>query len=899
MARIFLKTRRTVVFYVPAIVFMLAFAAGTQACKKKAGEPPSKKEAVSETKISPDQSLTGRKETLIMTCNPRDEGRLFDLKRPVMVSFARKVDPSDFSFRIKPDPEGWKMRWLGEGRGVFLDHANPFLAGTRYELELKLKAPSEKQTVRFRTFGPSSLDLIEAAGEKGQIDLDTTWTYKLQALFEREKLPKEYRSSTPIYCGTKVLTGLNKVRSRLKPETLAELEPYLVRPTNPKSIFARRLAMSNLTSLAPIRSSPGLLFAGEPLQRPTSEAANMPWCSKKDVNITVWTPIFVVRDKGTIDPCQYSASILKAIQSYHIWEGFDALLGRTPPSDARDADNGGDGTLDIYVAPPSSQFDFSDPEEPGTYLWGFCIPTGEGQTSPSYILINGSLSGDQLGSTLAHELFHSFQFAFNTDANDWWMEGSATWAENFTEPTWDLEHSWDETAFAPDEHSLISLTSEENKHEYAAYLFPFYLASKQGDQIVAKIWQNCAGSGTMDAVEKALGGEEGFEKTFKEFAYMNWSQDQDPNVDKYPEAVDVDNFHAHYFDESMPEKMPFDKNIDLPSVSAVYYLFRNEVKDRAALPHVKFDLQEFKKNPKLSVQAYIQYRTGDDKKEDWTGLEKKEFCLNDEQEDFVNIWLVLANAARRDRERPELKVTLDQEGCGMSYLDITRKEHYLSHTWGNSYDMTTTRDEDVTLRVNFDATQISMNPGKVGKEKGFPYGYTIIEGQEPKIVSHKLHKLSEGVIDGDHRRHEANGSLPKPDMPDVPTLTGTKPDKTKFSLKPYPVIIFLYDATTGKVKYVLVPDFTLKFEWDDKEGIESIFDAKPLTQGDSHEKVDVAGMQIGRMRVRKINEVTTGDGVKSFGSKGTYKHENKRSSSYELQDKSYTWQVTIRKQKSK
>lgn len=895
MTRVFAKKRRSFVFYLAGVFLLIGLASGTQACKKKVREAPSEKIIPSE------KALVGRKEGLVMTSTPGNGRNVFDLKQPVFISFARKVDPSDFSFRIKPDPKGWTTRWMEEGKGVVLDHANPFQAGIRYELELKLKTPSEKQTVRFRAFGPSSLDLIEADHEKGLLDLDTFWTYKLQALFEREKLPKDYKSSTPIYCGTKVMTGLSEVRSRLKPETLTALEPYLVRPTNPKSIFAQRLAKSNLTEAAPIRSGLGFLFAGEPLQRPTGKAPNMLWCSKKDVNITVWTPIFVAGDKTSMDPCQYSASILGAIQNYHIWEGFSGLLGKTPPSDAKDADNGGDGTLDIYVAPPSSKFDFSDPEEPGTYLWGLCIPTGEGedQTSPSYILINGALAGDQLGSTLAHELFHSFQFAFNTEANDWWMEGSATWAENFTEPTWNMEHNWDERAFGPDEHSLISLTSEQNKHEYAAYLFPFYLASKQGDDIVATIWQNCARSGTMDAVEKALGGEEGFEKTFKEFAYMNWSQDQDPGVEKYPEAVKVDDLHAHYFDESMPEKLPFDKNIDLPSVSAVYYLFRNEVKDRAALPHVKFDLQEFKKNPKLSVQAYIQFRTAGDKKEDWTGLEKKEFCLNDEQEDFVNIWLILANAARRDRQRPELKVTLDQEGCGMSYLDITRKEHYLSHSWGESYDMTTTRDQEVTLRVNFDATEISMNPGKLGKEMGVPYGYTVIQGQEPRIVSHKFHRVSDRIVDGEHKRHEANGSTPKPDMPDVPTLTRTKPDGTKFSLKPFPAIIFLYDAMSGKVKYALVPDFTLKFEWDDEKGKESVFDAKPLTQGDSHEKIDVAGVQLGGMRVRKINEVTTGDGVKSFGNKGTYKHENKRSSSYEIQEKTYTWQVTLREQKSK
>jgi hypothetical protein len=892
MNRVFFKKRRAVVFYLPALFLIIALASGTQACKKKVGEPPSKKGAVSKTKIPSEKSLAGRKEGLVMASNPRDGWNIFDLKQPVIISFSRKVDPTDFSFRIKPSPEGWTTRWLEEGKRAILDHANPFQAGMRYELELKLKAPSEKQTVRFRAFGPSSLDLIEADDKKGLLDLDTGWTYKLQALFEPEVLPEKYQSLTPLHCGTSPMTEFMNVREKLKPETMAKLKPYLVRPTDSESIYAKRVSSMKKSLASGNSAGSGLLFAGES-QRPDSTGL---FCGFPYGSYKIWVPY----------SCDFAKIIAQDIDGYKIWESFEGLMGETPPSDAGERDNGGDGLLDIYFVPPSSWI--QSREDPQSYVMGRCIPTQTGKTSPSYIVIDATLESDATGKfyqpelepTIAHEIFHSFQFAFNKDADRWWKEGTATWAENFINSTWDSEHLYDAKAFDPGEHRLKTLTSEGGTHEYAMYLFPFYLAKVHGDKIVADIWQYCTQASVLDAVDTALGaGGKGFEDAFKKFAYMNWSQWKDDEVEKYPEEVKPEDLHENEVTIRLAKEILFDKNIDLPPLAAVYYLFKSENVDKNALPHVVFDLKEFKKNDKLSVQAFVEYRNKDPKYEDWTGFEKKEFCLNDDDEDFMNVFLTLANAGRSQNETPELKVTLDQESCAGAYLDITRKEHYFSHSWGSSYDSTSTRDEEVTLRVNFDATQISMDAGKPGKEAGVPYGYTVIQGQEPKVVSYNFHRVAESVVDGEKKRHEASGSAPKPDMPDVPTLAGTKPDGTKFSLKPYPAIIFLYDAMSGKVKYVLVPDFTLKFEWDDGEGKESLFDAKPLAQGDSHERIDVAGMQLGRMRVQKINEVTTGDGIKSFGNQGQYKHENRGKSSYELQEKSYKWQVTIRKQKSK
>ena len=87
------------------------------------------------------------------------------------------------------------------------------------------------------------------------------------------------------------------------------------------------------------------------------------------------------------------------------------------------------------------------------------------------------------------------------------------------------------------------------------------------------------------------------------------------------------------------------------------------------------------------------------------------------------------------------------------------------------------------------------------------------------------------------------------------------------------------------------------FQWSDSTGGKSYLSVKPLTKGDSREKVDVAGVTIGRMQLRKIHEVTTGEGVTSFGSEGHYKSENKGARSYSLQEMTYKWEAHVNPQR--
>jgi hypothetical protein len=198
---------------------------------------------------------------------PKDGGFTRRLEKPISISFSQAVEPKDLNFRISPDPGGWSTAWEEEGKQAVLSHANPYHEGVTYELELEVKSAGKKKTVRFTAYGPSSLELIDEDEKKGILDLDTSWTYRLQRLFEPSRLPTKYKSLTPVKCGTPVMLDFSKIQSQLKQETMDALKPYLVRPTHPESVFSRQIQEEEQMSAQKKAGLSGTLYAQRPVTR--------------------------------------------------------------------------------------------------------------------------------------------------------------------------------------------------------------------------------------------------------------------------------------------------------------------------------------------------------------------------------------------------------------------------------------------------------------------------------------------------------------------------------------------------------------------------------------------------------------------------------------------------------
>ncbi len=122
----------------------------------------------------------------------------------------------------------------------------------------------------------------------------------------------------------------------------------------------------------------------------------------------------------------------------NVWNTEVGTMGyRAPESDATSTNDGGNGKLDIYLA-----------DLGGDGIYGYCTSDDPNATDPNYqfgdvspyCVVDNDFAKSQFSTganglaalkvTLAHEFFHAVQFAYNAFADNWVMEGTATWMED-------------------------------------------------------------------------------------------------------------------------------------------------------------------------------------------------------------------------------------------------------------------------------------------------------------------------------------------------------------------------------------------------------------------------------------------------------------------------------------
>ena len=427
-----------------AIVLCILFCLGLTgvSCQKHEEEAVRPESSGAEKAKKPKEEIKGGE--LEISTVPRNDGFLRDLKKSLAVSFSREVRTEDFSFRISPDPGGWTTLWNQKNTKVLLLHSNPFIKSVRYTLLLEYKPDRLKKEIRFTASGPSSLELIDNAESAGLIDRNTAWLYRMQGLHNSQELPENYQSLAPEGCGTSIWKEFKRIKRDLKPETLAALRPYLVRPDHPDSIFNAAYTNNQGPPSSPAVMGAGFYQGYQKGKRPKYMWGHID-CSDK---LRVW-----YRETWKTK-AQRACELLNGKRMY---QRYKDLLGREPLSDAAICEDeedeearrkclegqGGDGRLDIYLVYPwQVDKDWNS---------GWCRDVvDEGHISPSFILINVFLEEtpkNYFGATLAHELFHAFQSVFDAWEDNWWVEGTAVWAEHFIENSWDTEQDYLEDVF--------------------------------------------------------------------------------------------------------------------------------------------------------------------------------------------------------------------------------------------------------------------------------------------------------------------------------------------------------------------------------------------------------------------------------------------------------------------
>jgi hypothetical protein len=182
----------------------------------------------------------------------------------------------------------------------------------------------------------------------------------------------------------------------------------------------------------------------------------------------------------------------------HVLETYAAAGYRAPEDDGG---RGGNGLLDIYLQDLGSQglygYCDSDGQPPagGPYdTWAYCAFDNDYREFPTHTPLQN------LQVTAAHELFHAVQFAYDYFEDGWFMEATATWAED--EVYDDVDDNLQYLAQSPLAQPARSMDHFESYglRQYGDWIFFRYLTERLAGRkgglptLVRELWERADGA---------------------------------------------------------------------------------------------------------------------------------------------------------------------------------------------------------------------------------------------------------------------------------------------------------------------------------------------------------------------------------------------------------------------
>lgn len=483
--------------------------------------------------------------------------------------------------------------------------------------------------------GETSIELIEKAVAEGKITYETSLLYKMYAVFGDDKLPEDYRSAKKFRNSDEVVKEVKSNMGTLSEETQDELAPFFRRPNDPESYF-------NIKYSTTKKDDQVFLISNTNPQRPVNVVSE----SIESANglVKIWYPGITTKVQafdgvGTIDvtadEAKKMAEVLKkAIDDDDIMELFYDLLQRNI---VKDGTRGGDDKLDVYVVPHS----------------GMAITIPEGNLPCStYIIINTNFvlsRNNMLITTLAHEIFHSFQYAYKYDTwgDNWWGEATAVWSEDFIYPELNTEQSWLK-GFIHYPYTELFSETDPTDHHYSAYIFPYYLSeSTAQDSFMKAIWEGCETQSCLKAIDAVIDG--GYKQQWREFTLWNYNKDP---VKYYGDVDGFPDISSDLTNTARTNIYGGDEFVDIDELKPLS-AYLHEVTNKADTEEIKRlifkDLNTFTGlNENAAIEAVIYYKNGKKKVEDWTDKHQRSFCIENPDEDFERIMLIFSNADMKD-----------------------------------------------------------------------------------------------------------------------------------------------------------------------------------------------------------------------------------------------------------
>ncbi len=391
-------------------------------------------------------------------------------------------------------------------------------------------------------------------------------------------------------------------------------------------------------------------------------------------------------------------------------------------------------------------------------------------SSSGFVMVNRDRLGDAVAmkQDLIHEFFHVLQFAHNLRGphqgsdSHWFTEASAVWAETFyLRPESRVPHKWFVNHFQP---SQAGLEDPDPDHEYAAYVWPFFMEQEKGETSVFKAWAaiDPIGSGDFAAVTEAVSSQQDFESTFRQFAVRNLNNqhvlqpsgqklysDLDPNFYNVPPGT----IASGRVSPGEPYLSPAQS---IAPLAARY--FNVEIAEPARL--VTISTAQLSPGGQVDADAFVHLVGGTwESRPVANGVLK--FCRDDDGDDIDQVYVVVSNHAR--------------QGNVSGFLEAGAKnscdpEPYLAGTisWNAFYPAGFEQERATTVTGSISVVLHGDSGGTWVAERGSgsTYSYDVtIEGCSP--VVHQSGDVETGVGTFEPEWHIANllslGARPRSD----------------------------------------------------------------------------------------------------------------------------------------
>ncbi|MGV8933745.1 MAG: hypothetical protein ACOH1I_03945 [Gallionellaceae bacterium] len=416
--------------------------------------------------------------------------------------------------------------------------------------------------------------MIDNAQTAGTISEEQALIYKMYAEFGDPTLPVQYRGDdTGLIEGDaprQVLSYINRVGLANVPSVTQDaLLPFFIPAYYEGSWWHKQhpTAQTVTQQNSALQHASSVTLSSSPNCKPWSPAALCSilsdWKKVEGAHVVVW---YQTQYEGTD---LLSATILVKEYEDKIWPSLNALMNRTPLSDAGTGfvTSETDGRLDVLLV-----------DMPGNSQGRTMTSNSSCKAAPTHTYLSRTLPIKGLIAQAAHEFMHSIQYSYDSKVctNEYYtiLEATAVWATNYVYPKNNWEQSYAKHYLK--EHFLGKSYDDNTTpplFRYGAYVLPLFLQKEYDANIIREIWEKTLiFSQELYAIDGALVARgSSFEKTWPKFVAANWNQETIDTYLKFDNLTDIPDVVSTNILSVSGGFNTIQQVVELPHASSAYY----------------------------------------------------------------------------------------------------------------------------------------------------------------------------------------------------------------------------------------------------------------------------------------------------------------------------------------